>query len=60
MLVCEFRRACEPGLTGRAQIHGLRGEAQSTHKMKARIDHDLDYLRNGSPRLDLHILAKTA
>ena len=28
-------------------------------KMQARIDHDLDYLRNWSLRLDLHIILKT-
>jgi putative colanic acid biosynthesis UDP-glucose lipid carrier transferase len=27
--------------------------------MQARIDHDLDYLRNWSLRLDLHIILKT-
>jgi lipopolysaccharide/colanic/teichoic acid biosynthesis glycosyltransferase len=28
--------------------------------MKARIDYDLDYVRNRSPRHDLYIVAKTA
>ena len=54
------RHRVPAGLTGWAQIHGLRGETQSVDKMKARIDYDLDYLRNWSLRLDLYIIAKTA
>jgi putative colanic acid biosynthesis UDP-glucose lipid carrier transferase len=54
------RHKVRPGLTGWAQVNGLRGETQSVEKMKARIDHDLDYLRNWSLRLDLYIIAKTA
>ena len=54
------RHKVRPGLTGWAQIHGLRGETESVDKMKARIDYDLDYLRNWSLRLDLYIIAKTA
>jgi len=54
------RHKVRPGLTGWAQVNGLRGETQSVEKMKARIDYDLDYLRNWSLRLDLYIIAKTA
>jgi putative colanic acid biosynthesis UDP-glucose lipid carrier transferase len=54
------RHKVRPGLTGWAQVNGLRGETESVEKMKARIDHDLDYLRNWSLRLDLYIIAKTA
>jgi len=54
------RHKVRPGLTGWAQVNGLRGETQSVEKMKARIDHDLDYLRNWSLPLDLYIIAKTA
>jgi len=54
------RHKVRPGLTGWAQVNGLRGETQSVEKMKARIDHDLDYLRNWSLRLDLYIIARTA
>jgi putative colanic acid biosynthesis UDP-glucose lipid carrier transferase len=53
------RHKVRPGLTGWAQVNGFRGETQSVEKMKARIDHDLDYLRNWSLRLDLYIIAKT-
>jgi putative colanic acid biosynthesis UDP-glucose lipid carrier transferase len=53
------RHKVRPGLTGWAQVNGLRGETQSVEKMKARIDYDLYYLRNWSLRLDLSIIAKT-
>jgi putative colanic acid biosysnthesis UDP-glucose lipid carrier transferase len=53
------RHKVRPGLTGWAQINGLRGETDSVEKMKARIDYDLDYLRSWSLRLDLYIIAKT-
>lgn len=53
------RHKVRPGLTGWAQVNGLRGETQSVERMKARIDYDLDYLRNWSLRLDLYIIAKT-
>jgi putative colanic acid biosynthesis UDP-glucose lipid carrier transferase len=54
------RHKVRPGLTGWAQIHGLRGETQTVEKMQARIDFDLHYLRNWSLLLDLYIIAKTA
>ena len=54
------RHKVRPGITGWAQVNGLRGETQTVDKMKARIDYDLDYLRNWSLRLDLYILVRTA
>ena len=53
------RHKVKPGITGWAQVNGLRGETDTVEKMKARIDYDLDYLRNWSLRLDLYIIAKT-
>ena len=53
------RHKVRPGLTGWAQVNGLRGETATLERMQARIDHDLDYLRNWSLRLDLYIIAKT-
>ena len=53
------RHKVKPGITGWAQVNGYRGETDQLEKMKARIDHDLDYLRNWSLRLDLYIIAKT-
>ncbi len=54
-----IRHKVKPGITGWAQVNGLRGETDTLEKMKARIDFDLDYLRNWSLRLDIHIIMKT-
>ena len=54
-----LRHKVRPGITGWAQVNGLRGETDTVEKMEARISYDLDYLRNWSLRLDLHILLKT-
>jgi putative colanic acid biosynthesis UDP-glucose lipid carrier transferase len=49
-----------PGITGLAQVNGLRGETRSLEQMEARVRCDLEYLRNWSVGLDLQILARTA
>jgi putative colanic acid biosynthesis UDP-glucose lipid carrier transferase len=48
-----------PGITGWAQVNGFRG-GDDIEQMQKRIEHDLEYLRNWSLRLDLLILARTA
>jgi putative colanic acid biosynthesis UDP-glucose lipid carrier transferase len=53
------RHKVRPGITGWAQVNGYRGETSTLDKMQGRIDYDLDYLRNWSLRLDLHIILKT-
>lgn len=53
------RHKVRPGITGWAQVNGLRGETDTLEKMQARIDHDLDYLRNWSMALDVKIILKT-
>jgi Undecaprenyl-phosphate glucose phosphotransferase len=55
-----LRHKVRPGITGWAQINGLRGETQTLDKMRRRVEYDLDYLRNWSLRLDVSILARTA
>ena len=45
-----------PGMTGWAQIHGLRGDTS----IPARVEHDLWYIENWSLGLDIRILLKTA
>jgi putative colanic acid biosynthesis UDP-glucose lipid carrier transferase len=54
-----IRHKVAPGMTGLAQVHGMRGETQTLEQMEERIKYDLDYLRNWSPLLDLKILVKT-
>ena len=54
------RHKVRPGITGWAQVNGFRGETDTLDKMKGRIDYDLDYLRNWSLRLDVHIILRTA
>jgi Undecaprenyl-phosphate glucose phosphotransferase len=49
-----------PGITGLAQVNGCRGETSRLEEMKARIEYDLDYLRQWTPSLDLKILVRTA
>jgi len=54
-----LRHKVKPGITGLAQVNGLRGETRTVEQMEARIRFDLEYLRNWSLELDLQILAKT-
>ena len=54
-----IRHKVRPGITGWAQVNGLRGETETVDKMKARIEYDLDYLRHWSLKLDLAIIWKT-
>ena len=53
------RHKVKPGITGWAQVHGHRGETDKIEKMQARVEFDLEYLRNWSLRLDLQIIART-
>jgi putative colanic acid biosynthesis UDP-glucose lipid carrier transferase len=53
------RHKVKPGITGWAQVNGFRGETETLDKMQGRIDYDLDYLRNWSLKLDIHIILKT-
>ncbi|QPF75083.1 undecaprenyl-phosphate glucose phosphotransferase [Roseateles sp. DAIF2] len=53
------RHKVKPGITGWAQVNGLRGETDTIDKMKARVEYDLEYLRNWSLGLDLQIIVRT-
>jgi len=53
------RHNVRPGITGWAQVNGLRGETDTDAKMRARVEHDLYYIENWSMWLDLRILLWT-
>ena len=54
-----LRHKVKPGITGWAQVNGMRGETETLDKMEARIQYDLDYLRSWSVWLDIWIILKT-
>lgn len=53
------RHRLPPGITGWAQIHGLRGGVDSPEALQKRIAFDLYYIENWSLWLDFLILLKT-
>ena len=53
------RHKVRPGITGWAQVNGHRGETDTVEKMQARVEYDLEYLRNWNLRLDLQIIVRT-
>ena len=55
----EVRQHVYPGITGWAQVHGLRGETPILDLMYRRIEADLWYASNCSLALDVQILVKT-
>jgi undecaprenyl-phosphate galactose phosphotransferase/putative colanic acid biosynthesis UDP-glucose lipid carrier transferase len=54
-----IRHHVRPGLTGAAQVAGHRGETESLSQMEQRVEHDLWYINNWSPTLDLKLMAMT-
>jgi undecaprenyl-phosphate galactose phosphotransferase/putative colanic acid biosynthesis UDP-glucose lipid carrier transferase len=54
-----FRQHVKPGLTGWAQIKGLRGETAKLELMEERVAHDLWYVKNWSIWLDVQIIVRT-
>ncbi|AKC86802.1 undecaprenyl-phosphate glucose phosphotransferase [Pseudoxanthomonas suwonensis] len=53
------RHRVKPGITGWAQVNGLRGETDTVSKMARRVEYDLYYLQNWSPWFDLRIIVMT-
>ncbi len=54
-----MRHKVKPGVTGWAQVNGLRGETANIERMEERIRFDLEYIRNWSPVMDLKIILMT-
>jgi lipopolysaccharide/colanic/teichoic acid biosynthesis glycosyltransferase len=53
------RHRVKPGVTGWAQVNGLRGELDSDEKIRMRTAYDLQYIENWSLLFDLKILFLT-
>lgn len=53
------RHFLKPGITGWAQVSGLRGEVTDEAHLRRRIEHDIWYMENWSIYLDLRIIFLT-
>lgn len=53
------RHRVKPGITGWAQVNGLRGETETLDKMEARVRYDVYYAENWSLLFDIRILVMT-
>jgi putative colanic acid biosysnthesis UDP-glucose lipid carrier transferase len=54
-----LRHKVKPGITGLAQVRGYRGETETSDKMEARVQNDLEYIQIWSLGLDLKIILLT-
>jgi len=54
-----LRHHVKPGLTGAAQVMGLRGETLRLSEMERRVERDLWYINNWSLTLDLRLMVMT-
>jgi len=55
----KFRHFITPGITGYAQVNGLRGETREPGLMEKRVQYDVRYLENWSLMLDVKIIMLT-
>ncbi|MCU0763182.1 MAG: undecaprenyl-phosphate glucose phosphotransferase [Hydrogenophaga sp.] len=53
------RHNIKPGITGLAQVRGLRGETSTVEQMQQRVEADIEYINNWSLWLDFTILLRT-
>lgn len=51
-----IRHYVKPGISGWAQVNGLRGETNELWKMEKRVEYDLEYIKNWSFWWDIHIM----
>lgn len=60
-VVAEYfaRHRVKPGITGWAQVHGLRGETDTVEKLERRVEYDLFYIDRWSLWFDLKIILMT-
>ena len=60
-IVAEYarRQRVKPGVTGWAQIHGMRGAVRTQEAMSLRLAYDLYYIEHWSIWLDIAILLRT-
>ena len=54
-----LRHKVKPGITGWAQVNGLRGETETVNKMVNRVEYDLDYIQRWSVWFDIKIIFMT-
>ena len=61
LLIADYalRRRVKPGISGWAQVNGLRGATPTVDMMRRRVDHDVWYVQNASIVLDLKIMLLT-
>lgn len=53
------RHRVKPGITGLAQVRGLRGEIDTIERAKKRVEYDTYYIEHWSPLLDMRIILET-
>lgn len=53
------RHRVKPGITGLAQVRGLRGEIDTAERARKRVEYDIYYIENWSPLLDIRIIIET-
>lgn len=53
------RHLAKPGITGWAQVSGCRGETKTVDEMRDRVEHDIWYIENWTPMLDIEIIFRT-
>jgi len=54
-----LRHKVKPGITGWAQVNGWRGETPDVHRMKRRVEHDLEYIGRWTVLWDIKIVLMT-